>query len=210
MRKYRIIEHLYSLIKEYLSDDYTYHGIHHTQDVHRITLFYIDFYGISGKEAELLEIAAVAHDIGFIESRKNHEMAGAKIVNALMQDYGYTEDDCQLVRNLILATSFPQKPKSFLEEILCDADLDYIGRDDFESISKTLMEEWNHFDRIPVSNEDFDRMQIQFFNEHQFHTEYAKKVRKPIKIKHLEALRMRQLYASSSFHFGKIKTRATA
>ena len=41
-----------------------------------------------------------------------------------------------------MATKVPQSPKNHLEEILCDCDLDYLGRDDFEKISNNLFSEW--------------------------------------------------------------------
>ena len=42
---------------------------------------------------------------------------------------------------MIMATKIPQSPKNYLEQILCDADLDYLGRDDFYDIGGTLFKE---------------------------------------------------------------------
>jgi len=209
MRKNDIIEHIYSLIKEYLSSDYSYHGIHHTEDVHRVTQFYINHYGIAGKEAELLEIAAVGHDLGFIETRVDHEIAGARIVEVLMADYGYSSEDSKTVKRLILATNFPQSPQNFLEEILCDADLDYLGRADFDSISLSLRTEWKHFN-VLKNGSDFERIQIKFLKSHQYHTLFARKQRNPIKHQHLQDLLSRELYKETASHFGKRRMRISA
>ena len=35
----------------------------------------------------------------------------------------------------------PQTPKNHLEEIMCDSDLDYLGRQDFYPIAETLRQE---------------------------------------------------------------------
>ena len=210
MKKDLVIDNIYSLIRDYLSTEYTYHGIHHTQDVHQVTLFYIDYYGITGREAELLEIAAVGHDLGFIEGRKDHEKKGAKIVSALMSDYGYSKEDRSIVSNLIMSTTYPQNPSNFLEEILCDADLDYLGREDFDDISASLKEEWLHFNVIEPIEGEFDRIQIKFLKNHTFHTGFAKSKRSPAKLIHLEHLRSRQYYLTSPSHLGALKARASA
>ena len=48
---------------------------------------------------------------------------------------GTTHLGYDLFSQLILATKVPQKPKNKLEKIICDADLDYLGREDFDNIS---------------------------------------------------------------------------
>ena len=44
-----------------------------------------------------------------------------------------------------MATEIPQNPKTHLEMIMCDADLDYLGRYDFETISNNLYTEFLDF-----------------------------------------------------------------
>lgn len=210
MQKSAIIENLYSLIREYLSPRYTYHGIHHTKDVHDVCKFYIEHYGIAGKEAELLEIAAVGHDLGFIEGQEHHEQRGARIVIELMADYGYCPLDRSKVRSMILSTVYPQTPKNFLEEILCDADLDYLGRQDFEAISTTLKEEWRNFRVIPHIEQEFELLQIKFLQSHQYHTEYARQNREPVKCKHLKKLIRQPHYLGDEITSKKVKLRASA
>ena len=179
------------MIRSQLAKDLTYHGIHHTMDVHNVCKFYIEHYSIEEKEAELLEIAAVAHDIGFIKTYSNHEEVGAKMTNELMSQYGYKKADRELVSNLILATKIPQNPKNFLAQIICDADLDYLGRDDFKDIGATLKEEWRNYDIVPNLDEDFDNIQVGFLKIHFYHTDYAAKHRNPVKLKNLAELEER-------------------
>lgn len=182
---------LYGMIQKDLPKDLTYHGIHHTIDVHNVCKFYIDHYDIKGKDAELLELAAVAHDMGFIETYKNHEIKGSEMVSVIMKKYKYSKADIDLVVELILATQIPQAPKSFLAKIICDADLDYLGRNDFESIGATLKKEWINYNIFPNLDEDFDKIQIGFLQGHQYHTDYAQDHRNPVKLDHLEHLRLK-------------------
>ncbi len=188
MSKEKVKRDLYKIIRKELSSDLTYHGIHHTEDVYNVCLFYIDHYSLKKKDSELLEIAAVGHDIGFTQTYINHEQVGAEITTRIMKKYGYSTNDMDVVTQLILATKIPQTPNSFLAQIICDADLDYLGRNDFLSIGLTLKEEWANYEIVPNLEEEFDNIQIGFLKKHFYHTDYAASKRSPVKIKNLAAL----------------------
>ncbi|MDZ7645927.1 MAG: hypothetical protein U5K54_01410 [Cytophagales bacterium] len=55
--------------------------------------------------------------------------------------YGFKSDQIEAICNMILATRIPQSPLTKLEKVLCDADLDYLGRKDFYGIGGKLLEE---------------------------------------------------------------------
>jgi predicted metal-dependent HD superfamily phosphohydrolase len=188
----KTIKKLYHLLENELSPDLCYHGIHHTQDVHRVCQFYIEHYELSENDAMLLEIAAVGHDTGFTKSYSNHEEISADITSAIMKSDGFSTGQVDKVSEMILATKIPQNPSSFLCSLLCDADLDYLGRDDFEEIGSTLKQEWINFKLFPNLDENFDNIQIGFLKGHCYHTDYAKEHRSPVKINHLERLEEEQ------------------
>jgi len=185
---HKIQTELLEMIEGSLSPNLTYHGLHHTLDVLKVCQFYIKHYRLNDREAHLLELAAVGHDIGFIQTYKDHEDAGVKIVTEMMTKYGYNKADRDLVTALIMATKIPQSPKTFLAEIICDADLDYLGRKDFKEIGKTLLKEWRTYGIIPNIDEVFDDVQISFLRSHRYHTGYARINRTPIKLDHLKNL----------------------
>jgi len=191
MREKRTKEELITILRRELSPMLTYHGVHHTIDVHEVCCFYIDHYGIKGRDAELLKIAAMGHDIGFTQTYKDHEEAGAAITRVIMGKHGYSESDMDLVAELILATKIPQSPDSFLAKVICDADLDYLGRDDFNSIGATLKDEWDNYDIIPDVHERFDKIQIGFLTSHSYHTDYAVTHRRPKKLDNLAEVEAR-------------------
>jgi hypothetical protein len=89
---------------------------------------------------------------------------------------------------MIMATQIPQSPKDLFGHIICDADLDYLGRDDFEPISNSLFEEIQVLVK-PTSIEDWNRIQVSFIGSHQYFTNFSKTVREPIKQKHLANLK---------------------
>ena len=79
-----------------------------------------------------------------------------------------------------MSTKIPQNPKTGLEEIICDSDLDYLGRDDYYPISKTLYDELRYLSKIK-SERDWNQLQINFLEAHSYHTDFAIQNRQPEK-----------------------------
>lgn len=188
MRYKKVISDLYSLLQSQLSIELTYHSIEHTEDVHQVCEFYANEYEIIGSDRELLLIAACGHDTGFTRVYANHEEVSAEITSGIMNSYGYPKTEIETVNELILSTKIPQNPGSFLAKIICDADLDYLGRDDFASIGNLLKIEWINYDILPNQAADFNDIQIGFLENHFYHTEYAMAHRGPMKEEYLKEL----------------------
>ncbi|HMQ59727.1 MAG TPA: HD domain-containing protein [Flavilitoribacter sp.] len=166
----------------------TYHGVHHTLDVLFITeeLCYLE--SIDPYEALLLRTAALFHDSGFTITNVNHESLSCQIARENLPRYGYSDEEIERICGMIMATRIPQTPKNFLEKIICDADLDYLGRDDFYDIGATLFEELKAFN-ILKSEEDWNRLQVRFLENHHFFTPTNVERRTARKQRYLEELR---------------------
>ena len=91
---------------------------------------------------------------------------------------------------MIYATIIPHNPNSKLEKIICDADLDYLGRDDFFDIADSLRRELRDHEKIK-SDRLWDEIQVKFLTQHQYFTKSAKKMRAAKKAEHLEAIKKR-------------------
>ncbi|MBK21413.1 MAG: hypothetical protein CMP63_03715 [Flavobacteriales bacterium] len=169
-----------------------YHGPHHTVDVmnsaERIGLAE----GIGKEELMLVKLAALFHDSGFLNKYQDNEFEGAKLAKRELPRYGFTDGQVEVVVNMILATKIPQDPKNHLEEILCDADLDYLGRDknEFERISSSLAQELIDM-KIIKSMEDWDPIQVKFLESHQYYTKTCIESRRPNKIQRLREIKNR-------------------
>jgi predicted metal-dependent HD superfamily phosphohydrolase len=77
------------------------------------------------------------------------------------------------------------KPINKLQEIICDADLDYLGRDDFEEIADNLRKELTEMGKIK-SRKEWDEIQVKFLNQHQYFTATALGSRQQKKQENLE------------------------
>jgi uncharacterized protein len=172
-----------------LSDQLLYHGLHHTLDVLRVAADLCVSEGVRGHEAALVKTAALFHDAGFVKNKHaNHEYEGCLIVRASLPHFGYSPDDIEAICNMIMATRIPQSPQNLLEKILCDADLDYLGRDDFFTIGNSLFEEMKIYHLIH-GEQAWNRLQVNFLSAHRFHTRTNQLTREPVKRRYLEDLR---------------------
>jgi predicted metal-dependent HD superfamily phosphohydrolase len=119
----------------------------------------------------------------------NHEEASTKIAEEVLPKYNYTEDSIALVSNIILTTKIPQGAKTLEEQILCDADLDYLGRPDFYMISLRLKYEWDVLGFKPTTLREWFKIQVEFLSKHNYYTESARNLRQKMKESHLDQIR---------------------
>jgi hypothetical protein len=150
----------------------TYHSINHITDVHDSVCRHIQAAGITGDDAILLQTAALFHDSGFMVQAQGHEEISCSFAQQYLPGFGYSQSDIEAICGMIRATKIPQTPHTPLEEILADADLDYLGRDDFGPISDSLFEELKHMGVVAGENE-WNQMQVGFFEGHRYFTANA-------------------------------------
>ncbi len=164
-----------------------YHNPEHTLDVTRCVEEIASAEGVNDEQMHLLMTAGLLHDIGFIIEYDNHELNSARIAREVLPRFKYSQQEIALVCELILATRFNHKPRNHMEEIICDADLDYLGREDFIMRSRALFKEL--YEQKKVKNiEEWNRVQIRFFEKHRYFTQTEIARRTPNKADQLEQL----------------------
>lgn len=175
-------------LEENLPNHLEYHCLEHTIDVANICEYYIKYFDLPLKEANLLRIAAIGHDYGYIDSPTEHERNSVTMLQPLLEKYGYSNDDIEMISGMIMATKIPQSPKNFFEEILADADLDYLGRKDYDHLSSRLLKEFFYYEVVKDEKEWLD-VQIKFLENHKYHTDIAQEKRNKSKLKKLNQLK---------------------
>jgi len=171
-----------------LSSKLSYHSVDHTLGALETCELYLKHMNIDARQAKLLRIGILFHDIGFTKTIVEHEAKGAEIATEMMSKLGFSKDDIQVVVGLILATKVPQQPHTVLEQIICDVDLDYLGRDDFYPIGNLLFKELKAYSLVTNLN-DWNKIQIKFLEKHEYHTDFAIKKRQPEKEKRIAELK---------------------
>lgn len=162
----------------------SYHNLDHINDVLTSALRIAETEKINKEETNLLRIAALYHDAGFINTYKGHEAEGCLLAKATLPQFGFSTEQLEVICSMIMATKIPQTTKSKLDKILCDADLDYLGRDDFYEIGNRLYNEMKEQGFIETERE-WNLTQKVFLENHRYHTNYGKTYREEEKQKHL-------------------------
>lgn len=187
---YKAERYIMKLLDQQLSPKLHYHSVGHSKDVvnavERIALLE----NVTDEALFLLKSAANYHDAGFIEQYDANEPVGARLAGEILPRFGYTEGDIKVIQDLIYATRIPHEPKNHLEEILCDADLDYLGRDDFHEIADNLRRELREHGKIE-SDRKWDEIQVGFLKMHKYFTKTAIETRREKKMKHLKEVEER-------------------
>lgn len=175
-------------LKKELPKELTYHSPAHTKDVLNSAIQIAGQEGVNGEDLHVLKTAALFHDSGFLFGLKHHEELSCDFAKNVLPEFDYTSSQIEAICSMIQATQIPQDPKTHLAEILCDADLDYLGRDDFWEISDLLFREFK-FLNVVENEEEWNRLQIRFFESHQYFTDTAIEMRKQKKEQHLAQIR---------------------
>jgi uncharacterized protein len=178
-------------LEQDLSPQLFYHSLDHTRrEVVPAADRFASKEGLVGEEFQLLRIAAFFHDLGFTEQYDGHESVSARIAAEVLPIYHFMPAQVDVVCRAIMATRLPQSPTSLLEEVLVDADLDVLGKEDFFRRSKDLQRELATQGR-GMDDPQWYATQVKFLKGHTYWTAAAKELRNTQKqrnIEHLERL----------------------
>ena len=176
-------------LKKDLKPTLYYHDISHTLDVYDSVKRIATLEKINSSDIFLLKTAALFHDCGMLKSYIDHEEASCKIANEYLPGFGYDKSAIKQINKMIMATKLPQNASDRLEQIICDADLDYLGRDDFFMISHRLKLEWNLQNFNPTTLKEWYKLQVNFLGNHKFFTKAAIETREKQKQQNLREVK---------------------
>jgi uncharacterized protein len=151
-----------------------YHSLAHTRDdvvpaAERLAALE----GVEGEALLLLRTAAFYHDLGHVEQYTDHEAIGVRIAQEVLPHFVYSTAHIQVVSGIIMATKLPQSPHTLLEEIMADADLDILGRDDFLARNQDLRAERAALG-VLTTDEEWYSSQLEFIQTHRYFTAAAR------------------------------------
>lgn len=187
---YKAERYINKTLEQRLSEKLYYHSIGHTKDVVKAVERLALLENVTDEGLFLLKSAASYHDAGFVEKYEHNEEIGARMAEEVLPNFGYTEKHINQIKELIYVTEIPHKPKNKLEEIICDADLDYLGRDDFHEISDRLRRELKEHGKIE-NDRQWDEIQVKFLTAHKYFTKTAQETRNKKKAENLKEIKER-------------------
>lgn len=181
-------DRMFSMYEQKLPKKNYYHNLNHMKDVIEQVENIGRAEGINDEDMHILKTAALLHDAGFMQTYKDHEHAGMELARQMLPNEGYSQEQIDRICRLIECTILTEEPQNLLERIIRDADLDYLGRDDYFPISQELYKELLEMNLIKESDFEWCQGQITFLQEHTYYTDYSRKVRNPVKVKHIQCL----------------------
>ncbi len=165
-------EYVFNLFKDRLPGDYVYHNYNHTAETVKACKKLSKSYNLTSRDYEVLLLAAIFHDTGYITTYDNHEEESVKFMKEYLQG-NYSDDDIKEIEELILSTKYRTVPDGSLQEILHDADYINLGSKTFDHRADLLRIEWERILQKTYTEEEWAQIQLQFLLETQFKTEDA-------------------------------------
>jgi uncharacterized protein len=185
--KTQLKEFVIHLLKSSLPEYYYYHNYQHSLYVLEKAIEIGQQENCTGKEIDLLSTAALWHDAGFINRYTGHEEEGCKMAQQYLPAYGYAANDINIICGMIMATKVPHSPKNKLEEIIVDADLEYLGTDNAAAKANDLFLELQAINPL-LTKRQWNQTQVLFLEQHHYFTKYCKKNKEQSKIAYLQSL----------------------
>ena len=171
-----------------ISDKYTYHNLQHTINVVNAVKEICAQESLTKDVVESLEIAAWFHDMGYDQGAEGHEQRSAAYATQFLQERGFSEDRIEQVCASILATKYPQVPITLSEKILCDADLNHLGKDSYWDRCGKVRQELALVKDLIMNEQEWIDFELSFMKNHQFHTKVGQTIYEKNKAKHIKQL----------------------
>jgi predicted metal-dependent HD superfamily phosphohydrolase len=166
-----------------------YHSYAHTLDVCRSVQYLGQATGIGSEDLAELEIAALFHDSGMLFSYRQHEHYSASFARETLPGFSFPGRSIDRICRLIMITENPSGATTISEQILCDADLDYLGRNDYFILSFKLKLEWEVNGIKAYELEEWLKYQLEFLMNHKYFTFAAGSIRDQTKQHHIQSIR---------------------
>ena len=185
-------QYIRELFKDELPDAIKYHDANHTLHPTKGVVAVASKIAIAEKisehDREMLITAAYFHDTGYIRAYEKNEPIAARMAGRILKLIGYLPDEIEKIQQMILATDLSRNPETHVEMILCDADLDHLGRDDFFILDQKLRE-GRQARGLDVSDDlNWYEGTLKLIENVEYYTEYQKKQREKGKQKNLNKL----------------------
>lgn len=163
---------IFNVFKVKHNSSFSYHSLIHTKEVIFFVTKLAIMENIEKKDILLLKTAALYHDIGLLFSFDEHEQYSAEFARKTLEKFNFTFEEIKIITKLILATKVPQNPNGILQEIICDADLMNLGKENFFRKNRLLRKELENQSQF-FSEKKWVKKTNEFLSKHNFFTKSA-------------------------------------
>ena len=177
-----------SFLEKNLGKRYTYHNQAHTLEVCNAVKLFAEHTELPPETYAALRIAAIFHDFGYLERSFDNEKLALPYIQDFGRQFGIAESILLAANDMILETTFPYQPSSAAGKLLCDADIEYIGRECFIEQAELFRKELSS-DNIVYTERDWWSFELKFLQENTFFTPIVQSLRNAGRLRNLEKVR---------------------
>jgi len=163
-----------SLYKKREQDSLFYHSLSHLKRTVKEAKIIAENSGLPMEETEVLLLSSWLHDCGIFETEEGHEEKSIEIAKEFLEKQNYPQDKMESVLACIHATNPLNKPQNLTEKILQDANLLHLGKKKYFKRNKELRKEFKNIWDKSFTDKEWIELNIQFFLENEFQTDYAR------------------------------------
>ncbi len=174
-------EYVASILTHELSEKCLFHTINHTLDVFKNAEIIGRYCNLDKDSLNILRISALFHDVGYIDAYDDHEIFSSERAITYLKSKNIDRNAICQVAVAIHSTKTPQHPQDEISKILCDADLMNLTFDDYFEQVDLMRMEWEKVGKAKLNDHQFHMNSLEFFETHQYHSEYGKKILQPKK-----------------------------
>lgn len=170
-------------------EDHYYHSYEHALEVMERAMYLSKQEWLGEDDIEMMWIAWIFHDAGFIIQYDKNEPIWAKIARNYLKSILYPEKRIQEVERIILATDPDyEHPKDIYEEIIKDSDMDNLWRDDFMEKNNNIKKELEIIKKIKIKDPEWKHASVQLLKEFKYKTNSQKYERNYKKVENLKKM----------------------
>ena len=166
-------EQVLDLLQQKFPENRHYHrGVSHTLNSLGVVEEYIDYMRVGTYEAQILRLGVLMRDLGELNTVEHGE-DGIALVKKVMSDAGFSFVQTKVVSDLVNAARHPHRPTNLLERIICDVDMEFLGREDHDEASEMFFQELLK-NSLVNSREEWELWQQEMLDNHKSHTPYGR------------------------------------
>lgn len=184
----KAVEYALNTLKLHLPERFLYHSLHHTRNVMKYSELFAIKAELPAEELQFIRVAAAFHDLGYVRNAHEHEYESAAIAQKILPEFQFSNQEISAICSLICATKLPCHPETMAQKIMCDADVEYVGRNEFYYLIALFRQE------LLLAGKSMNELQwlefeVKYLENFRFFTPIAHKLRAAGLKRHLKEMR---------------------
>lgn len=173
----------------YPLENHYYHSYWHAIDVMTRAIYLAEKELLNESDVEILALAWLFHDTWFVIQYDHNEIFWARIAKNYLKSVFYPTEKINLIEKIILATDPAYKnPQNYYEEIIKDADMDNLWRDDFLQKNNDIKREIEIVKNIKINDPEWKHASVELLKEFKYKTNSQKYERDKKKVENLKKM----------------------